>query len=90
MAEKFDSAPFDKHAADPKEAAKADSEAHETLDAGLIGTFPTSDPVSAAQPAASGRLVCLATGISGAQLGVNFPRQGGALDVPYRLGASRL
>ena len=51
MAKKFDPAPFDKHAADPQEAAKADSQAHEDLKSGLVGTFPASDPVSAAQPA---------------------------------------
>jgi hypothetical protein len=51
MAEKFDPAPFDKHAADPKEAARADEQMHEHLKNGLVGTFPASDPVSAAQPA---------------------------------------
>ena len=53
MAEKFDPAPHDKHAADPKEAARADRQVHEDLKAGLVGTFPASDPVSAAQPAKS-------------------------------------
>jgi len=52
MAEKkFDPAPHDKHAVDPKEAAKADAEMHARLEAGLVETFPASDPVSAAQPA---------------------------------------
>jgi hypothetical protein len=51
MAEKFDPAPYDKHAADSKEAAKADNEIHEDLKSGLVGTFPASDPVSATQPA---------------------------------------
>jgi hypothetical protein len=53
MAEKFDPAPIDKHAADPKEALKADRDMHKKLESGLVGTFPASDPVSAAQPAPS-------------------------------------
>jgi hypothetical protein len=52
-AEKFNPAAHDKHAADPREAAAADREMHARLEAGLIDTFPASDPVSAAQPAAS-------------------------------------
>jgi hypothetical protein len=51
MAQKFDPAAPDKHAADPREAVKADRDVHERLEAGLIDTFPASDPVSAAQPA---------------------------------------
>jgi hypothetical protein len=53
MARKFDPAAHDKYAADPKEAALADMETHARLEAGLIDTFPASDPVSAAQPAPS-------------------------------------
>ena len=53
MAAKFDPAAPDKHAADPREAALADQETHARLEAGLIDTFPASDPVSAAQPAPS-------------------------------------
>jgi hypothetical protein len=53
MAEKFDPAPHDKHAADPREAALADQEMHARLEAGLIDSFPASDPVSATQPAVS-------------------------------------
>jgi hypothetical protein len=53
MAQKFDPAAHDKHAADPREAAAADRELHAKLDAGLIDTFPASDPVSLAQPTAS-------------------------------------
>jgi hypothetical protein len=53
MAEKFNPAAHDKHAEDPREAQKADREAHEKLEAGLVDTFPASDPVSAAQPAPS-------------------------------------
>jgi cell division septation protein DedD len=51
MAEKFNPAPHDPHADDPKQAARADAEMHARLEAGLIDTFPASDPVSAAQPA---------------------------------------
>ena len=53
MAKKFDPAPLDKHAADPKQAQKADKEMHDKLDEGLEGTFPASDPVSTVQPAKS-------------------------------------
>lgn len=53
MAEKFDPAPHDRLAEDPKKAARADMETHARLEAGLIETFPASDPVSAAQPAPS-------------------------------------
>jgi hypothetical protein len=51
MAEKFNPSARDKHAADPREAALADQEIHARLEAGLIDSFPASDPVSAAQPA---------------------------------------
>jgi hypothetical protein len=50
MAEKFNPAAHDKHAADPGEAAIADQEMHARLETGLIDTFPASDPVSVAQP----------------------------------------
>ena len=53
MAEKFNPAPHDKHAADPHQAMLADRETHEKLEKGLVGTFPASDPVSATQPAPS-------------------------------------
>ena len=53
MAEKFNPAPTDKHAADPKEAVKADKATHNELQKGLKDSFPASDPVSAAQPAPS-------------------------------------
>jgi hypothetical protein len=53
MAEKFNPAPHDKHAADPREAAAADRDIHARLEAGLIDSFPASDPVSAAQPSPS-------------------------------------
>jgi hypothetical protein len=50
MAKKFDPAPHDKHATDPKQAVKADKDLHAELEAGLMDTFPASDPVSVAQP----------------------------------------
>jgi hypothetical protein len=50
---KFNPAAPDKHAADPREAARADRDTHAKLDAGLVDSFPASDPVSAAQPAPS-------------------------------------
>jgi hypothetical protein len=53
MAEKFDPAAHDKHAAHPRDAAAADRDIHAKLEAGLIDTFPASDPVSMAQPAPS-------------------------------------
>jgi hypothetical protein len=53
MAEKFDPAAHDKHAANPRDALLADREIHEKLEAGLIDSFPASDPVSAAQPSPS-------------------------------------
>jgi hypothetical protein len=53
MAKKFDPAAHDKHADNPRDALLADRETHEKLEAGLIDTFPASDPVSAAQPAPS-------------------------------------
>jgi hypothetical protein len=53
MAETFDPAAHDKHAADPREAARADRDIHAKLEAGLVHSFPASDPVSAAQPSPS-------------------------------------
>jgi len=53
MAEKFDPAAHDKHAANPRDALLADRKIHEKLEAGLVDSFPASDPVSAAQPAPS-------------------------------------
>jgi hypothetical protein len=53
MVEKFDPAPIDKNAADLQEAAAVDLEMHVKLEAGLIDTFPASDPISATQPAPS-------------------------------------
>jgi len=53
MSDKFNPAPVDKYAANPKEAAKADRVIHAELQKGLNDTFPASDPVSATQPAPS-------------------------------------
>ncbi|SMX60224.1 conserved hypothetical protein [Bradyrhizobium sp. ORS 285] len=50
MAEKFNPAPHDKHAVDPREAVRLDREAKSQLDKGLMDTFPASDPVSMQQP----------------------------------------
>ncbi|MDB5548962.1 MAG: hypothetical protein JWP21_2409 [Tardiphaga sp.] len=50
MADKFDPAPHDKHAEDPKQAREADKHMHKRLEEGLKDTFPASDPVSATQP----------------------------------------
>jgi hypothetical protein len=49
MTKKFDPAPIDKHAADPKEAAKSDK-SKSNLKEGLEESFPGSDPASATQP----------------------------------------
>ena len=51
MAEKFDPARHDKHAADPADALVADRETHTKLQTGLMDSFPASDPVSVTQPA---------------------------------------
>jgi len=48
---KFNPSAPDKHADDPRAAALADAEMHARLEAGLIDSFPASDPASAAQPA---------------------------------------
>ena len=50
MGDKFNPAPIDKHAASPKEAAKADKATDNELQKGLKDSFPASDPVSATQP----------------------------------------
>lgn len=53
MAEKFNPAPPDKHAVDPREALRADEKTRAWLETGLVDTFPASDPVSATQPSPS-------------------------------------
>jgi hypothetical protein len=50
MAEKFNPAPTDKHAADPKQATHRDKKQDEELEKGLKDSFPASDPVSSTQP----------------------------------------
>lgn len=50
---KFNPAPHDKHAVDPRLARRLDQDLHGTLVNGLVDTFPASDPVSATQPAPS-------------------------------------
>lgn len=51
MAEKVNLAPLDKYALNREEAERFDLAMHARLEAGLIDTFPASDPVGAAQPA---------------------------------------
>jgi hypothetical protein len=53
MSNKYEPAPHDKHAADPVEAAAADRKMHGKLQAGLVGSFPASDPASITQPSPS-------------------------------------
>jgi hypothetical protein len=53
MAESFDPAAHDRYAVNPHEAARADRDVRMKLEAGLVDSFPASDPVSAAQPAPS-------------------------------------
>jgi len=53
MSEKFNPAPPDKHAANPKQAVKADRERRDKLDKGLDESFPASDPASSTEPAKS-------------------------------------
>jgi hypothetical protein len=55
MSDKFNPAPTDKHADDPKEAVKSDKKLQSELDKGLEGTFPASDPPSSIEPAKSKR-----------------------------------
>jgi hypothetical protein len=50
MSKPFNPAPVDKHAADPKDAEKADKDAHDELEKGLEESFPASDPPSSTQP----------------------------------------
>lgn len=54
MDEKFDPAPFDSYAADPKKAIEIDRIVDQQLQAGIVGgSFPASDPISATQPSPS-------------------------------------
>jgi hypothetical protein len=51
MAQKANFTPVDKYESDRREAERLELEMHARLEAGLIDTFPASDPVSAIQPA---------------------------------------
>ena len=54
MGDKFSPAPFDKYSEAPLDAIKKDLETDAKLKARLIGgSFPASDPASAAQPSPS-------------------------------------
>lgn len=53
MRDKFNPAPPDKYAAKPGKAANADRDERGELDAGLVGSFPASDPASVTQPSPS-------------------------------------
>jgi len=53
MAAKFNPAPPDKYAVNPREALQADEKMRARLETGLLDTFPASDPVSATQPSPS-------------------------------------
>lgn len=46
MTDKFDPAPPDRHATNPKQPPKRDDD----LDKGLKDSFPASDPLSSTQP----------------------------------------
>jgi hypothetical protein len=50
---KFNPAPVDKHAVNPRQAVADDKNQDAKLKEGPEETFPASDPVSAAQPAKS-------------------------------------
>ena len=49
MSKKFNPAPPDKHAEDPKQAVQLDKQ-QKKLEKGLEDTFPASDPASETQP----------------------------------------
>ena len=53
MSPQFNPAPLDKHAVSPAEAARLDRATSENLKAGLVGSFPASDPASSTIPAPS-------------------------------------
>jgi hypothetical protein len=55
MSSKFNPAPTDKHADDPKQAVKSDKKLQSELDKGLEDTFPASDPPSSTEPSKSKR-----------------------------------
>ncbi len=52
MPNQFEPAPYDKYAESPEDIARLSATDPEAdLEAGLVGTFPASDPLSATQPA---------------------------------------
>jgi hypothetical protein len=50
MAEKYNPAPIDKHAVNPKQASRSDKKSPDDLEKGLEETFPASDPPSSTEP----------------------------------------
>jgi hypothetical protein len=88
MAEKFEPAAHDKHAADARTATEAGRDAHARLEAGLVDSFPASDPASAVQPSPSKH----DRREAGASLGIWFGRcfgraaTGNLFDASRRLG----
>jgi hypothetical protein len=50
MSEKFNPAPTDKHAADPKQEMRRDKKQDDELERGLKDSFPALTPVSSTQP----------------------------------------
>jgi hypothetical protein len=53
MSKKFDPAPVDKHAANPKQATRDDKKKSSKLEEGLEESFPASDPASSTSPTKS-------------------------------------
>lgn len=49
MSKKFNPAPPDKHAENPKHSVHQDKQRDDELEKGLKETFPASDPVSSTQ-----------------------------------------
>jgi hypothetical protein len=50
MSEKFDPAPFDKHAAEPAKKDQPSDKVRGELEKGLEDSFPASDPPSSTSP----------------------------------------
>jgi hypothetical protein len=50
MTDKFDPAPIDKHAADPRQSIQHNKKQDDELNKGLKDSFPASDPASSTQP----------------------------------------
>jgi hypothetical protein len=53
MSEKYNPAPVDKYAVNPKQATRSDKKTHDDLEKGLEDTFPASDPPSSTDPSRS-------------------------------------